>query len=122
MKSILMSIQPKWVDKILNGEKRIEIRKRFPKDYRGWVYIYCTKDNKNELYKWSENCGYFCNDFWVGLHHQPCCPQILNGKVVARFYCENVERFDVPYPAYFHEIKNKDGSTYLEYILFKKED
>ena len=42
-KSILMSIQPQWLAKILNGEKTIEIRKKFPKDYVGWVYIYCTK-------------------------------------------------------------------------------
>ena len=43
MKAILISIKPYWVAKILNGEKTIEIRKRFPKDYVGWVYIYCTK-------------------------------------------------------------------------------
>lgn len=43
MKAILMSIQSKWLAKILNGEKTVELRKRFPKDYRGWVYLYCTK-------------------------------------------------------------------------------
>lgn len=43
MKSILMSIQSKWLVKILNGEKTIELRKRFPSDFRGWVYLYCTK-------------------------------------------------------------------------------
>ena len=80
-KSILMSVQPKWVAKILNGEKTIEIRKRFPKDYVGWVYIYCTKssnccllskieDNggltENGTYKeyqtyeyYKNHCGYF---------------------------------------------------------------
>lgn len=41
-KAILLSIRPEWVAKILNGEKTIEVRKQFPKDYRGWVYIYCT--------------------------------------------------------------------------------
>ena len=52
MKSILISIQPKWVAKILNGEKTIEVRKTCPqvfknlKPYEGCsidVYIYCTK-------------------------------------------------------------------------------
>ena len=44
MKSILMSIQPKWVKKIVNGEKTIEVRKTRPKLETPFkVYIYCTK-------------------------------------------------------------------------------
>ena len=70
-KAILISIKPKWVAKILNGEKTIEIRKRFAKDYVGWVYIYCTKDKK---YANLINRGGF-----------------LTGMVVARFWCDNVE-------------------------------
>lgn len=31
MKSVLISIQPKWVEKIANGEKTIEVRKTAPK-------------------------------------------------------------------------------------------
>ena len=46
-KAILISIKPKWVAKILNGEKTIEIRKSIPKcDFPIDVYIYCTKDKK----------------------------------------------------------------------------
>ena len=76
MNAILMSIRPKWVAKILNGEKTIEIRKKFPKDYVGWVYIYCTKDKK---YANLINRGGF-----------------LTGMVVARFWCDKVEeiKFD----------------------------
>lgn len=71
MKSILLSIRSEWVCKILNGEKTIEVRKKFPKDYVGWVYIYCTKDRKHaDLI----NRGGF-----------------LTGMVVARFYCDRVE-------------------------------
>lgn len=45
MKSILMSIKPEWVEKILNGEKTIEIRKSMPKcELPCRVYIYCTKE------------------------------------------------------------------------------
>ena len=47
MKAILMSIRPQWVAKILNKEKTLEIRKHFPKDYVGWVYVYCTKGKPN---------------------------------------------------------------------------
>ena len=70
-KAILISIKPKWVAKILNGEKTFEIRKKFPKDYVGWVYIYCTKDKK---YANLINRGGF-----------------LTGMVVARFWCDKVE-------------------------------
>lgn len=45
MKQILISIQPKWVAKILNGDKTIEIRKTMPKcELPCKVYIYCTKE------------------------------------------------------------------------------
>ena len=44
MKSILISIKPKWVAKILGRDKTIEIRKTAPKcELPIDVYIYCTK-------------------------------------------------------------------------------
>ena len=47
MKSIMISIQPQYVEKILNGEKTIEIRKTMPKcELPCKVYIYCTKPRK----------------------------------------------------------------------------
>ena len=83
-KSILLSIKPEWVAKILNGEKTIEIRKKFPKDYVGWVYIYCTKkcnitqDNKGEYVTEDKNCR--------------INPRFsIHGYVVARFWCDKVE-------------------------------
>lgn len=68
-----MSIRPQYVAKILNGEKTIEIRKKFPSDYVGWVYIYCCKQKKNE----------------IGCHINY---RKVDGKVVARFWCDKVER------------------------------
>lgn len=45
MKSILISIKPEWVAKILNGDKTIEMRKTTPKtELPCKVYIYCTKE------------------------------------------------------------------------------
>ena len=44
MKATMISIQPQYVEKILNGEKTIEIRKTMPKiELPCKVYIYCTK-------------------------------------------------------------------------------
>ena len=49
MEAIMISIQPQWVEKILNGEKTIEIRKTKPNiKLPCKVYIYCTMPNKQE--------------------------------------------------------------------------
>ena len=84
-KAILISIKPKWVKEILNGNKTIEIRKKFPKDYVGWVYIYCTKDKK---YANLINRGGF-----------------LTGMVVARFWCDKVDDY-----VYGHKWSWEQGS------------
>lgn len=104
MKSILISIQPQWVEKILNGEKTIEIRNTVPKEWKEYLkgkssikpepskwYIYCTQskpylhriddDNKFELttkIRFEEDC--FVKDF-----------NAQNGKVVAEFTLNEVD-------------------------------
>ena len=78
MKSIILSIQPKWVAKILNGEKTIEVRKSCPKETPFKVYIYCTKGA--EL--WSEPKS----DDGYNVYGNK-----LNGKVVASFICDKVD-------------------------------
>ena len=90
-KQILLSIRPEWVAKILNGEKTIEVRKRFPKDYVGWVYIYCTKDRKTKLS--SSSLQYYVvdnKDYKDYLGN-------WNGKVLARLWCDKVETISLPY-------------------------
>lgn len=44
-KAVMLSIRPKWCEKICRGEKTVEVRKTRPKlntPFR--VYIYCTRD------------------------------------------------------------------------------
>lgn len=73
MKSVLISIQPKWVEKIANGEKTIEVRKTAPKcEVPFKCYIYCTKNRDNEIYK-----RYKVDD-------------IKSGKVIGEFVCDKV--------------------------------
>ena len=44
MKAVLISIRPKWCEKIANGEKTVEIRKARPELSTPFkCYIYCTK-------------------------------------------------------------------------------
>ena len=81
MKAVLISIQPQWVKKILNGEKTIEIRKTAPKLQPPFkCYIYCT--NGGEVLSYEQYCGYdmtcFHEDF------------VANRKVVAEFICDEI--------------------------------
>lgn len=51
-KSILLSVKPKWVKKILDGSKTIEVRRNFPKCEVETAYIYRSnshKDNGNKI-------------------------------------------------------------------------
>ena len=42
-KAVMLSIRPKWAEKIANGEKTIEVRKTRPKLHTPFkCYIYCT--------------------------------------------------------------------------------
>lgn len=81
MRSILISIKPEWIAKILNGEKTIEIRKTAPKcGLPIDVYIYCTKTIKPvSRYEWGE---FTFDDL----------PKL--GKIVARFTLKAVHKFD----------------------------
>ena len=102
MKSILISIKPKWVAKILNGEKTIEIRKTAPREfyYRGDpavkpepidVYIYCTKTIKpSSDYDWGE---FTFDDL----------PKL--GKVIAKFTLREVERVKGPEYAIYESVQ-----------------
>ena len=86
MKAIMISIKPKWVAKILTGEKTIEVRKIQPNvELPIDVYIYCTKEKKEHLIMDIDNR--------VGINPVPYCygDEELNGKVVAKFTLNNVE-------------------------------
>ena len=49
-KAVMVSIRPKWCEKIANGEKTIEVRKTRPKlDTPFKCYIYCTLQGGNEF-------------------------------------------------------------------------
>ena len=52
MKSVLISIQPKWCELIAKGKKTVEVRKtrpNLPTPFK--CYIYCTLSGSNEFFK-----------------------------------------------------------------------
>ena len=51
-KAVMLSIHPKWCEKIINGDKTIEIRKTRPNlDTPFKCYIYCTLQGCNEFFR-----------------------------------------------------------------------
>ena len=78
-KAVMLSIRPKWVEKIANGKKTIEVRKTRPKLETPFkAYIYCTmpdtKDPHNILELHGAD-GKICK---------------TNGKVVGEFTCDRI--------------------------------
>ena len=83
-KFIVMSVKPKWVAKILNGEKTIEIRKTMPKcDLPIDVYIYCTKEE--ELFYNTHT------QKWFVAKNRKNLKRLSNGVVIAKFTLNKVE-------------------------------
>ena len=75
MRSVLISVRPKWCYKIAEGKKTIEARKTKPKletPYK--CYIYCTKDEP--LYQSGDK-------FWCG-------EELGNGKIIGEFICDKL--------------------------------
>lgn len=99
-RAILISIQPKWVEKILNGEKTIEIRKTFPKCKLPIdVYIYCTKDPKHLVAPFRFKEGWKYKEYNDNTSYACGCTanmgEDINGKVVAKFTLNNIDDFYV---------------------------
>lgn len=83
-KAVLISIQPKWCEKIANGEKTIEVRKSKPKLEPPFkCYIYCTKGRGDCLWGW---CGDICYDTQFPNER----PNRLDGKVIGEFVCDRI--------------------------------
>ena len=82
MKSILISIKPKYCELISSGKKTVEVRKTKPKLETPFkVYIYCTK----QFYR--KGNGYFQGKY---------C-----GKVIGEFVCDAI----FPISCYYSDVK-----------------
>lgn len=76
-KAVMLSIRPKWCEKIVNGDKTIEVRKTRPKLETPFkVYIYCTLPK------------YPHEDFIATDYPKP---QFYGGgKVIGEFTCDRI--------------------------------
>lgn len=79
MKSIMLSIQPKWCELIASGKKTIEVRKTRPKLETPFkCYIYCTKSKEIM--------------FNVFLNEPEKEVEYLSGKVIGEFVCDRIDK------------------------------
>ena len=78
MKSVLIAIRPKWVEKIVNGEKTIEVRKTAPQEVPFKCYIYETKGATET--PWVDEDGHF---IYKG-----------RGQVIGEFICDKVDEYN----------------------------
>lgn len=82
--SVLISVRPKWCEKIANGKKTIEVRKSAPKEVPFKAFIYCTKEKKQDDIIWAGAFG--DRGKW-------------NGHIIGEFICDKIypikaERYD----------------------------
>ena len=92
-KAVMLSIRPKWCEKIVNGNKTIEVRKTRPKmDAPFKCYIYCTIGGRDLNIPISQER--LMRDYLeTGSMESLNCP-LGNGKVVGEFTCDRIYRID----------------------------
>lgn len=117
MKSIMLSIQPKYCELIASGKKTIEVRKTAPKLETPFkCYIYCTggvgkEVIKNIVYRWNgtrlikrhvdkgwlkdrpEQTWQILLDYGF-THPIHNGDYELNGKVIGEFVCDTIDKYE----------------------------
>lgn len=97
-KAVMISIRPKWCEKICNGEKTIEVRKTRPKLETPFkCYIYCTLPK------------YPHEDFIATDYPNP---QFYGGgKVIGEFICDRVYKLETQSPGGSYSVVGEDKPT-----------
>lgn len=102
-REIVLSIKSEHLCNILNGNKKLEIRKTVPKYFKGWVNLYCTLAKpyltKESTYYETYNIPHF-GDY------------DLNGKVVARFWFDKYKTYILEKAEVSMERYDKDIDEY----------
>lgn len=100
-KAVLISIRPKWCEKIVSGVKTIEVRKTRPKLETPFkAYIYCTKAEERLiciLKDGDENYGeiYHGKPVFIKTDEGSVCDMWgKRQKVIGEFVCEEIVEID----------------------------
>lgn len=93
MKSVMLSIKPKYCELIISGKKTIEVRKTRPKiemPFKG--QIYCTKGKLALLRDDNDEHERYKFEHWSRADFQEKCGKtLLNSKVIGEFVCDKID-------------------------------
>lgn len=88
MKKIMLSIQSSWLMKILNGQKKMEIRKSIPRFDAFVAYLYCTQAMP---YLCQETDEHGLQTYYLSDNPMDAATA-LNGKVVGEILINAIHR------------------------------
>lgn len=103
-KAVMLSIRPKWVEKIANGEKTIEVRKTKPKlDTPFKCYIYCTLQGCNEFFRvdLGRDVAKWNRGKWAD----------RKGNVIGEFICDRIYELETRSPGGSYYVKGQGQPT-----------
>ncbi len=102
MKTVLISIKPKWCELIASGKKTVEVRKTKPNiDVPFKCYIYCTGSNEC-----GKSRGYISPEHFA-----------WRGSAIGEFVCRNID----DYGYYYSDGVDIDDDALLETMLERNE-
>lgn len=109
-KAVLISTRPKWCEKIVSGEKAIEVRKTRPNlDTPFKAYIYCTTGRPDLNIPISQER--LMQDYLdTGSMRSLNCPH-GNGKVIGEFTCDRVYKLETRSPGGSYSVAGEYQST-----------
>ena len=103
-KAVMLSVRPKWCEKIANGEKTIEVRKTRPKMNTPFkCYIYCTLQGCNEFFRvdLGRDVAKWNRGKWAD----------RKGKVIGEFTCDRIYELETKAHGGSYYVKNEDQPT-----------
>ena len=117
-KTVMISIRPKWCEKIARGEKTIEVRKNRPKLETPFkCYIYCTKAKERLigiLKDGDENYGeiYHGKSVFIKLDEGSVCDMWgKRQKVIGEFTCDRIYELGTNAPGGSYYVKGEGQPT-----------
>lgn len=104
MKSVLISVRPKYCKLLADGKKTVEIKKKYPKAHEPLkCYIYCTRLGTEDFFEDTRiNAGDWAREQWIK----------KIGKVIGECICDKVTPLSVDF---LDDVLNKACMTAEEF-------
>ncbi len=124
MKSIILSVSPQEALNILNGKATMLLRKRIPKGFVGWCYLYVGK-GRPYLYKGAYKPMHSLDktnplNYHWNLNNKLFNIDLQNGKVIARFWWDESEEIQYGFTGCPFPIIDDDPNFIISKDILKK--